>query len=891
MGIRRSMWIASASALTLAFAAPAFAQEQASDVDEVVVTGIRASLQQSIQSKRNADAVVEVITAEDVGKFPDKNVAESLQRVTGVSITRDFGEGERVSIRGTASNLNLTLLNGHGVATADWFILDQLNASRSFNYLMLPSEIVGRVEVFKSPQASLEEGGVGGTVDVRTRKPLDLDPLTVSASAQMAYSEKADEWDPQLSGMLSWSNEADTFGVMIGLISQKRHLRRDGVEVLGYGNANFGGAIGQVDYPSLIGSSFFQQERDRKGVNFAVQFRPNDQVDVNLTGLYSHMDADNFNQNYMAWISNKVGAGAVLTGAQVEDDTLVKGTFATAGGYGAVFDAIDRQASTETRSIDLDGKFRPNELWTLHGQIGFTDAEGATEAQSFWETIAQTGVSFDLTQGVPRVSFADIDPTDPAALNELGWAAFDNIVNNDSEFYARGDVERKVDFGPFVAVKAGLKYTNHERETSHIVGRYPTLYPWAGGSCGTPPHACGLADVAGSQTPSDYLDGIAGPGVLSAYAQVNPAALRALILGKPLTPWSPSLPAGTDFSEMYPNDSYTITEKAFGGFVMGEFEGDGYRGNVGVRIVQTDQTAQGWAVGAGGGADNAFGDITRVEFDNSYLDILPSLNIAFDLTDDLVLRFAAAKVMARPDYAKIAPQVSLTPSIYTGTGGNPELDPYRASQFDASLEWYYGKESLLAVSAFYKDIQSYLINETTDEIQRVETNTPDMSRCTLISGNQYNCHFDITRPRNGSGGRNQGIEISWQQPVWNGFGVQANYTYSDAEALNGDPIPGNSDHSLNLTGYYENERVSARLAYNYRSAFFVDIDRAAPLNSEATQSLDASASLNLTENIALTFDAQNLTDETLEFYSRTKARPRAFYKNGRVFYVGARVNF
>lgn len=888
MGIRKAL-LAASTGLAAALAWQGVAQaQQTAEVEELVVTGIRASLQQSIEAKREAEGVVEVITAEDVGKFPDKNVAESLQRVTGITIQRDFGEGERVAIRGTAPNLNLTLLNGHAVATADWFILDQLNATRSFNFLMLPSEIVGRVEVFKSPQADLEEGGIGGTVNVVTRRPLDLDPFTVSASAQMAYTELADKWDPQLSGMLSWKNAEGTFGVLVGLISQERHLRRDGVEVLGYGSATLPG-VGTVDYPSLIGSALFQQKRHRKGANFAAQWAPTDALEVTLTGLYSQMDADNFNQNYMAWISNKVGNNAALSGTTVVDGTLVKGTFATAGGFGAVFDAIDRIAQTETRSIDLEVNYQPNEAWKLHGQIGYTDAEGETEAQPFWETIGQTGVSFDLTQGVPRVTFANLDAANAAALNELGWAALEQIGNEDSEFYVRGDVEHFLDLGPFASVKAGVKYTDHERETLHIAGRFPSLYPWTGGQCGG--HPCGLADVAGELTPSDYLDGIGGAGVLKAYRQVDQAKLRALLLGKTLADWTPSTPAGADFRFLSPTDSYTINEKALGGYVMGLFEGDGFRGNVGVRVVRTEQTADGWAVGGGGGIPNPLGNITPVSFKNTYTDVLPSFNIAFDLAEGLVLRFAAAKVMSRPDYAKIAPQISLTPSIFTGTGGNPELDPYRASQFDISAEWYYAPQALLAVAVFYKDIQSYLINETNPETQRVETNTPDPARCTQVGSGLYDCVFDMTRPVNGPGGRNQGLEVSWQQPLWAGFGVQANYTYSDAKANNGDPIPGNSKHSLNLTGWFENERLSARLSYNYRSKYFVDIDRAAMLNSASVKSLDASVSVNITDNFALTFDAVNLTDETLEFYSGTKSRPRGFYKNGPVYYVGARARF
>lgn len=892
MGFRRTLLAASTSLAAIVLT-PAIAGAQ--EVDEVVVTGIRASLQASIEQKRDAQTVVEVITAEDVGKFPDKNVAESLQRVTGVTISRDFGEGERVSIRGTAPNLNLTLLNGHAVATADWFILDQLNASRSFNFLMLPSEIVGQVQVFKSPQADLEEGGVGGTVNVVTRKPLDLDAFTLSASAQGAYTEQSDKLDPQLSGMVSWKNADETLGVLVGGIWQKRHLRRDGVEVLGYGTNNFGGTLGTVDYPSLIGSSYFQQTRDRKGVNFAVQYEPSDRLSVNLTGLYSQMDADNFNQNYMAWVSNKVGAlgtpGAALTGTQVADGTLVKGTFNATGGFGAVFDAIDRIAETETRSIDLDVNFEPAEGWNVHGQIGFTDATGETKAQPFWETIGVTGLSFDLTQGPPRVTFTNLDPTSAAALPELGWASLDSIGNDDQEFYVRGDITKDVAFGPFTSFKAGVKFSDHERETLHIAGRLGSLYPWTGGLCNG--HVCGLADVAGPATPGDYLSGIREQGVLSAYRTVDRKALEQLLLSKNLVEWTPSTPGSADYRFLSPTDSYTIEEKALGGYVMGLFEGDSFRGNVGVRVVQTKQTADGWVVGGGGGTPNPFGDITPVTYKNDYTDILPSFNVAFDVTDDIVVRFAAARVMARPDYAKIAPQISLTPSIYTGIGGNPQLDPYRANQFDASVEWYYAPQALLAVAAFYKDIQSYTVNETNVERQRVETSTPDLTRCTAIAGgnNLYDCAFDVTRPINGPGGRNQGVEVAWTQPVWNGFGVQANYTFSDAKSDNGDPIPGNSKHSLNLTGWYETERLSARLSYNYRSKYFIDIDRAAQLNSASISSLDASASYNVTENVAITFDAVNLTDETIKQYSGRTSRPRAYYKNGRIFYGGVRVKF
>src|SRR5262245_2140071 len=219
MNTRKTTLIAAAVSMALAKHALADTQEaataQGEEVETVLVTGIRASLAESLEVKRESQTVVEVITSEDIGKFPDKNVAEALQRVSGVSISREFGEGERVSIRGTAPNLNRTQLNGHSIATADWFVLDQLAATRSFNYLMLPTEVIGQTEVFKGSQADLEEGGIGGTVNIKTRNPLDLDDLTISASLQGSYTDLADTTDPQVGALVSWKNEADTFGLLL----------------------------------------------------------------------------------------------------------------------------------------------------------------------------------------------------------------------------------------------------------------------------------------------------------------------------------------------------------------------------------------------------------------------------------------------------------------------------------------------------------------------------------------------------------------------------------------------------------------------------------------------------------------------------------------------------
>lgn len=898
-------------ASAVALSTPAtMAQEEAADdtavLDTVVVQGIRQSLAQSLDVKRNADAVVDVITATDIGKFPDKNVAESLQRVTGVSIQREFGEGERVAIRGIASNRNLTTLNGHAVATADWFILDQLSATRSFNYLMLPSEIVSSVEVYKSGQANINEGGVGGVVDVKTRKPLDLEPFQVDLSFQGAYAELADEITPNASGLISWKNDNDTIGLLGALVYQERDLRRDGLEVLGYSSrsiADQGGANLQV--PDLIGSALFMQTRERIGGNFVAQFRPNDQLDLTFNAFHTEMQADNVNYNYLAWISQLAGAGgqptSTTTGA---DGTLLSATYALdPSANGVVYDTIVRDASTETSAFDLDLSYAVADNLTLTGKIGFTEAEGATESQPFWEVNAPTSVTYDLSSGVPQVTFGDIDPTSltDAQNLTLGWASLNRVENFDEEFFLYGEAERAFESGPFKDVKAGFKYTQHERDVVVTYGQTRSLLSAAGSpACGGV--RCTLATVAGGTTPGDFLGGIdGGSGVLDQYILADPNAIRAVYS---------QINFGTDFPDFFhsgPLDSFTVSEDVLAAYVMGDFDYDRIRGNVGVRVVETDQTVDGFSVGVDpstpGSFDNPFGRTVATSENRSYTDILPSANIVFDLNDDMLLRASASRVMARPDYNQLAGAVSLTPLLLTGAGGNSALDPFRASAFDAGFEWYRGDDGLLSVALFYKDIESYITSSNFTERQPVSIADPltdvrvanAANNCNATPStsdpNLYTCDFQISRPVNGSGGTNQGLEISYQQSLPNGFGFIANYTYSDAESDDGGPIPENSEHTANLIGYYENDWLSGRLSLNYRDEFFIGVDRGSNLFHKPITTIDGSLTWNINDTYALTLEGVNLTEETLEQYYDVEGRPARLYDNGRIIYFGAKASF
>ena len=889
-----------ASMLALLTAGAASAQTaQATDPapdDTIVVTGYGASLQASIEAKRKLNVIADVITAEDIGKFPDHNVAESLQRVPGIVINRDFGEGERVSLRGTAPNLTQTLLNGSHIATADWFVLEQQSATRSFNYLMLPSDIVARLEVYKSPTAALEEGGIGGAINVITRKPLDLDAFSFSASAQAVYSDRSKKTNADGSILLSWHNADNTFGVLAAGVYQRRDIRRDGIEVLGYfappASALPAGTPAGTLAPSLIGSALFQQERERIGGNATIQFKPSDQFEVNLTGLYSRFNADNFNENYLAWTTQALNGGGTLTNGTIADNTFVKGTVnSTPTGRGVVYDAIDRIAKTITRSIDLDVNWHPSESSLLHVKGGWTKADGDTDSQPFFEAGAPGGFTYDLTGKAPAVSFIGVNPTRPQDM-VFDFASLHKITSEDKEKYVYADFTQDFDAGPLQAISIGGKFTDHDRVNTFLATTYGGFFvPLSTTGCGG--GVCTPASFAGGPLPSDYLKNIAAPGSLTQYYSIDRNKLESIFFG---------LPASARARIILPGSNFAVNEKTYGGYAMAKVGGDGWGGNFGVRVIRTDQSSSGQTTGvpatAPGAVPNLFGPYIPVTVDRSYTDVLPSLNLSFDINAKLKLRVAAARTVARPDYTDIVPGVVLNPGARTGTSGNPFVDPYRANQFDASFEWNAGRRTFAALAIYYKDILSYIVNRSVaNQIYPIELAPAQAGGCTAAGAGSspgsalYNCPFSIDVRSNGGGGRNIGFEFQAQHTMENGFGASVNYTYSNARSDAGDPIPGNSKHSFNVTGFYENELFAARLSYNYRSAFFINIDRAAALNQDTTASLDASLSVNLTKQVSLTADAVNLTNVKIRQFAGTRSLPRAIYDNGRQFYVGARFKF
>ena len=892
-------------------AAPNLGQAAEQIIEEVEVLGIRRSLLDSMNTKRFADSVVDAISAEDIGKFPDKNIAESLSRITGLAVSRDFGEGEKISIRGTASNQNRTLLNGSAVATADWFVLD--NPSRAFNYTLLPSTVVSALEVYKSPQADIQEGSLGGTVYLKTRQPLNMDAHTVSLQLQGQYSSTSEAWDPQLSGLYSWKNTEENLGAMISLTKQDRNLQRGGSEVLGWEQQDVGG----TDYwiPRAIGDAFFEQERERETLLTSVQWRPSTETEITVNYLNSELAANNQNYNHYIWMKDQLGQGSsidpssiVTNGDHIIAADVMVGTNPTtllpSGPY-AEYYVIDRVSFSETEALDVELSYDTDDV-IITLKIGTTEAEGGTSSdqQYGFDRTLDGGASFN---GFAATGFhgGGVETNDLLLTRGLGYMQENRRIMTDEEQYLGFDFEFPVEVGAFTGFKTGLLYRDHDKaqDTSG------TRFHWLTDAM----HATGTTVYgAGSQAGwNRWLYGALNAGTLADYAVNGDAPYPLMNLsqaGNAIFPASAYTDyATTDF--LFLPETWDVNEKISAVYVKADFEADQLRGNLGLRLVKTEVASTGYSwngdwvaasidmIGGYGlladnvqnaNTDNRFDyNVQQVTIDNSYTNVLPNINLAYNLYEDTILRASLARVMARPDYITIANQSSSNVDTGSGSRGNPMLDPEVADQLDLSYEWYFSEEAMITATFFYKDISDSVFNTTSVE--------PVFDPKTATAVN-----VTFTEPVNGKGAEVMGLEVSYQQNFGH-YGVSANYTFTDAESKDArDAVdnPGSglvrdvSDHLLNLSGYYENKFMSARLSYNYRTEYYNGISAfGSEYFTDSYGQFDASMSFSLNQEIDLVLEAVNLSNETVEQYHIDQGNPSSRYENGRRFVVGINLNY
>ena len=854
-------------------------EEDSSQLDEVVLTGVRSSLSKAIALKRTSVGVSDGIAAKDIADMPDLNISESLQRITGVTINRVLGEGQQVSVRGLSPEFTRVTINGQTVASG--------NPGREVDFDVFASELFNNVQLLKSPDASLTEGGLAATINLKTARPFDYssEKPIFALSAQGVVNDLRDEFSPRLSFLASNNRFMNGKLGLLGSVSySESKLRQDNVEGLRFllipkldvqGN-------GTVDYtnveiPFIPRYLLELLDRDRLGLTGAIQYRPTDAVDFSLDIAYAK-----FNE-----IRTRHSIDGLLNGnrsnpieAFVDDTGLV--TDATYDNVSSRSENVKTPTTEDLLLLNFDSAFRLKNNLVVNGKIGYSKAsKESREFRAVYNFIDRFSYSFN-----DRI-FVGLHPENKDFSNPNDFvhnqSRFINDDIDDKEFSTQIDVVKRFNDGFINSIKGGLRFSDREKSLIRFDGSFT-----AKDENGVP---LPVSNAIASTLPvDDFFGGYNSPNIIRNWFVTDFDSVTA----------DPAI-SGANFTipQRYIS-TFSIDEKAIAGYLQSDFRGQignlPIRGNLGVRLVSTDQTSNGY-----------LGDGTLVSINQTYMKFLPSLNTVFDLSENMLLRIAASKSMTRPTLYQLSPGGTVAPGNavpVTGGGtanlGNPELNPFTATQFDISWEWYFSKEGLASLTLFNKNVDNFIVPHTTVRTINVGSLVND-------NGQEVgDAPFNVTQPVNGDGATIKGFELSLQLPFTflpkplDGLGTVLNYTYSDSESeytFNGETIktllPGQAKSSFNIIGYFEKGPFSTRLAYSWRDKILYEVR---PTNErsnfiEAYGQLDGNIQYNISKNIILTFDALNISGKENYRYAETTDRNIAYSNTGRFYTFGVRAKF
>jgi len=893
---------------------PALAQQADQPLQQVTVSGIRASLASSLTTKRLQDGVVDAVSAEDAGKFPDTNIAESLQRVTGVQIQRNNGEGRYISVRGLGPEFNNVLVNGRTL-TSD-------TGGRDFSFDLLSSDLISKALVYKTSQAFLPEGGIGSTVDIQTARPLS------GKAGSSSVVNVSDSWDsnsrkntPNISGMYTFANDEKNFGVTGSLSYTDRASKQNkaitdswnyrDVAVIN-GDANSKGlTMADVTTKKLyLPQSYgFQQEnesRKRLVSNLTAQYNPSSTWKLTADALYSRLDQRNDVIAISDW--NNPAQVGVKSDANGQIQSFIR----PGANFFANNPALVGPVLTDVNSNDMIVKGGNrlsvtkagglNSKWALSPELkaeADINASRTTSIQpDMWVVAGMVPKNSDvLTFGsTPTVTFGDgvADPTQVRAHA---------VSNNDVRFTdalheARGNLSWVHEMGAFKGIDSGLGYQQR------TVGRTSwSADSWNAFSGYHVPLPASLFTV----TPLGNPFG-SGTQVPPAYLSFDPQAYMNYLNQPSLLPLSND-PALYSDKTKYPNGpmaiDYTkpsmwqVREKVSSFFVNSKWESEGWSADAGVRVVHVNSESSGISrtlLSATKSPNDTtyilnWGPATSTTVTNSYNSVLPSANFKYDLTSDMLLRLGASKTETRPTLSQMGVDNSYGGrfgDVETG-GGNPYLKPMRSTNLDLSYEWYLSRTNYVSAAVFHKSVSDFLEQKLED-----------------IKIPQYNEVVHDTRIRNGQSGKIKGLELAGQYAFDNaaswlkGFGVAANYTFVDASATRDDDTsanscgyPGLSKQSYNGSLFYEGDKFQARFSYNWRNHFVVDCGGGStlPRTRAAYGQADASLRYNLTPKVALYLDAINLNNAKMHEFANNESQFLTLEDVGRRVNAGVRMAF
>jgi len=849
-----------ATIAVLSLALPAQAQNAPPQpAQSITVTGIRASLELANTVKRDAPQVMDVITAQDVGKLPDENVAEALQRVTGVQVTRVFGEGQSVSVRGlplVRVEIDGRTLLGYSARLSP---PENEQLGRNSGLDTVPSGLFGRIEVRKSPTASQVEGGLSGSINLVTPNPLDFRVPTASLRAQATYSEGAKKTEPAISALFARSTEDKRLGMLVAVDYTQRTTLTQAFERNNFFNRTRIGAgtapgtsadLNADGVPDISGTLLqyeqFVTDRSRFGVTAEVQARPSDQFEVLLEAIYSKMKTERA-QDFLNWRYS----GRAITNPVFVDNFIVagdsSGTMQQAGLY--------RAEPSASGLVALSTKWTPGALQVKTDLSASRGTLDQAIRQITIDTAAAIPGRFDYRAGVaPSLDLGSFDVSRFSNFKPATNGVRSNrLVASMEEQVAKVDLQYSLPAGVLSRVSGGLRWRALDA-VSEAFRSQRTMT-----AAETQPYTR-VIDAG------NFLSDINVPfprGFLTTVADQE-FILQRSTLGGPLDRNSAR--------------DYDLNERAVAGYVMADFDGTlagkPYSANVGLRAINTDFKVITLAQG-----------VTPVLDTNKYTNYLPSANIVFTVTRDFLVRVAAARTMQQAGIAELAPSLFVNPSNRTATGGNASLKPTLSSNFDVSFELYGARSSLLSGAVFYKDVKDVVASTIVLE---------------QFAGFESLGAIPYTRPANVGTAKVKGFELGIQRffdflpAPFDGFGVIANYTYSDAKGDGNTPLVGVSKNSYNLIALYEKGPFSARLAYNSRDKAAFSFTEGRPDYVAKRSQLDFQAGYAINKKVSVQFQVQNISPKdsaTIEYSQISPVALNSYALSERRVSLGFRAKF
>ncbi len=896
--------------------------------DEIVVTGLRNSLNSAQDRKRNSDQIVDSVNAQDIGRLPDTNIVESLQRITGVQIERRYGEGgAEVAIKGK-QNTPAVAIRG---LTQVRYLFDgrdtySAGGGRNLAVEAFPPEILAGMDVYKNPSAEMIEGGIGGLVNLRTRLPFDQNWRLMYATGRVNYYDLAGKTGYSASGLYSnrWQTGIGEIGVLINPVYNKTFYRQDSILVQPFYDMGLGSPLPGAPANARVpyGFQIYDESgsRERFALSGALQWQASPDLLVTATGLYSDYKFDRSGKYlYNMWGGEYPHATPGSTFTYAPDGRVLSGSFDNnlfASGRGDQnLHSVDQNYTlnvawnaTSNLLVKFDAQYVKSVYNANESGFSISQFRGVYDRSPGYPVYEvpssspyKSIVDFDLSGSKPTWSVRGAGGlSDPNSWHFASIGDY-RTRNNSDQIALRADLEWTVDSGIIKKISAGGRYADTSMQIRRLQDEYYTFTIgnqrlwwdrwWLPNGNYYIPYTPERAALLTSGPSSNFFGGtfntpVIYPNLPAGGSVADKVSSLYLVFGAPQR------------QNFWPSEVNPQSEQSLTGYVSTKLAATVFGlpvdGTFGARFIHTKTSSEGYIFPNYLPVDPTDpANLTAISAKNDYNFFLPSANIRVGLTDRLQMRLAYAKAMTRPDFWQMGTYVTLNqPTIVdpvtrrpSGSSGNPFLRPMKSDSFDMSLEWYFAKAGSLTGALFYKKVNGFIASG--------------------VAVREFNgIEYDISTMVNSGNGTVKGAEVAYQQffdflpGVLSGLGLQANYTYVDSNVSNPFARPGSnipetvpleklSKHSYNLVGMYEKNGVSARLAYSWRSRYLnTTVGSGAtglPQYQAPLGNLDASISYNLTKRISLTLEGVNLTNTMGRTYIGTETEPLQYSLNDRRF--------